>query len=255
MLQHPQPNLQRFIDRLTRRSVLSESEQQAILSLPGHSMEVARNQDFVRLGEQVDHACFVVAGLVGRFDQNSNGARQITALHISGDMPDLHSVVQPTATSALEALSTATILKVPHAALRQLTATYPAIAEALWRDCMVDSMILAQWIVNVGRREAKSRIAHLLCEMAVRYEIDTGEEPIAFELPMTQTHLADATGLTPVHINRSLKALKAVGVTFNHKTVRIAHWEELVAIGDFDSAYLQMDVEPQDCLRATRTSG
>jgi CRP-like cAMP-binding protein len=109
-----------------------------------------------------------VDGLVGRFDQNSLGARQITAFHIAGDMADLHSVVQPKATSALQALSTTTLLQVAHRDLRGIAARYPAIAEALWRDCIVDGAILAQWIVNVGRRDSKTRIAHLLCETAVR---------------------------------------------------------------------------------------
>ncbi len=103
----------------------------------------------------MDHSSYVVAGMIGRFGQNSRGDRQITALHIKGDMADLHSVVQPTATSALRALSTSTILEVPHAKLRHVSGANPAIAEAFWRDCMVDSMVLAQWVVNVGRRDAR----------------------------------------------------------------------------------------------------
>jgi CRP-like cAMP-binding protein len=158
MLRHQESNLQPFLTRLNRRSVLSEHEQQVILALPVRVKQVQPNEDFVELGERVDHSCFVAEGLIGRFDQTTRGGRQITALHIRGDMPDLHSVVQPTATSALQALSTSTLLQVPHAALRAVAAAHPAIAEALWRDCMVDSMILAQWVVNVGRRDARSRV-------------------------------------------------------------------------------------------------
>lgn len=116
MLQATKHNLQRFVDRLTKRSVLTAQEQEAILDLPTEVAQVQSNQDFVSLGEQLDHSCLVVAGYVGRFDQNANGLRQITALHIPGDMADLHSVVQPEATSALQALSTATILRIPHSA-------------------------------------------------------------------------------------------------------------------------------------------
>lgn len=241
-----QTDLQRFLDRLTSRSVLSEEEQRAILSLPRTVRQVRTNEDFVRLGEPVRTSCFVVDGLVGRFDQNSLGARQITALHIPGDMPDLHSVVQSTATSALQALSPTTILRVPHGALRAAAAEYPAIAEALWRDCMVDSMILAQWVVNVGRRDAKSRIAHLLCEMACRYQAEQGLGKVVFNLPMTQAHLADATGLTPVHVNRMLQALREDGVEFRRGTVYISDWHALVAVGDFDAGYLQADLEPEE---------
>lgn len=153
------PDLQRFVDRLTSRSVLSREEQEAILNLPARSEHIQSNRDFVPLGERANHSCLVVAGIVGRFGQNSQGARQITAIHIPGDVPDLHSVVQPEGTSALQALSIATILRIPHSAIREVAARYPAIAEALWRDCMVDASILAQWVVNLGRRDARGRIA------------------------------------------------------------------------------------------------
>ena len=252
MLQRVGPNLSLFLDRLILRSVLSEREQQAILNLPTRTHQVQANRDFVRLDERVDHACFVVAGLVGRFDQNSQGKRQITSLYIAGDMPDLHSVVQPTATSALQALSTTTILKVPHSALRAIGAEFPAIAEALWRDCMVDSMILAQWVVNVGCRDAKTRIAHLLCEMACRSAPLQERKNVSYALPMTQAHLADATGISPVHVNRSLKALASHGVSLRRGTVRIEDWDNLVQVGDFDAAYLQADLRPEERIRVTQ---
>ncbi len=250
MPQQLQPNLQRFLDRLTSRSVLSDEEQQAILNLPTHAAQVQANRDFVRLDEVVDHACLIVEGLVGRFGQNAEGARQITAFHITGDMADLHSVVQPKGTAALQALSTATIARVPHRAIRAIAARYPPIAEALWRDCMVDSSILSQWVVNVGRRDAKTRMAHLLCEMAVRYRATHQSGAVLFHLPLTQTHLADATGLTPVHVNRTLKSLREEGVVFvSSGTVHIMKWEKLARLGDFDPTYLQADIKPEERIR------
>jgi CRP-like cAMP-binding protein len=249
MLQQTSFDLQPFVDRLTSRSVLSEAEQEAILGLPTRAVQAARGQDFVRLGDRVHHACFIVDGLVGRFDENSNGARQITALHISGDMPDLLSVVQPTATSALQALSTTTILQIAHHDLRQVAATHPAIAEAFWRDCMVDAMIMAQWVVNVGRRNAQARIAHLLCEMAVRTKADLTASQVRFDLRMNQENLADATGLTAVHVNRSLMALREIGVTHRSGTVWVEDWKRLVDAGDFDPSYLQTDIEPAERIR------
>ena len=88
-------DLQRFLDCLTRRSVLTEEARQAILDLPTRAEQVRAHEDFVSLGEKVDHTCLVVAGLVGRYGQNAEGDRQITAIHVPGDMADLHSVVQP----------------------------------------------------------------------------------------------------------------------------------------------------------------
>lgn len=244
-------NIQGFLDRLTSRSLLTQEEREAILALPGHAEQVQPNRDFVPLGGKTNHACLIVAGLVGRFGQNSEGGRQITALHIPGDMADLHSVVQPTTASALQALSVATILRIPHAAIRALAARYPAIAEALWRDCMVDASILAQWVVNVGRRDARERIAHLICEMAVR--LRRGDEPqeVVFDFTITQTQLGDATGLTPVHVNRTLQGMRNDGTIewSRGNVVRIPCWETLAAVGDFDRAYLQTNVKPQDRMR------
>jgi CRP-like cAMP-binding protein len=238
-----------FLDRLLSRSVPSRIEQDAILKLPGSTMHLETHRDFVRLGERVDHACFVVAGLVGRFDQNANGDRQITAIHIAGDMPDLHSVVQPTATSALQALTTSTLLRVPHGPLRKIAAQYPAIGEAFWRDTMVDSMMLAQWIVNIGRRDAKSRIAHLLCELAVRLGAEPSDNRLRFRLPLIQSQIADACGLIPVHVNRSLKAIAADGTLVRSRMVIVEDWDRLVEIGDFDPSYLQRDAAPEKRIR------
>lgn len=244
------PDLQRFVDRLTSRSVLTREEQQAILDLPCRSQHVQSNRDFVPLGERVDHACLIVAGIVGRFGQNADGQRQITAMHIPGDMADLHSVVQPKAVSALQALSIATILKVPHAELRAIAADYPAIAEALWRDCMVDASVLSQWVINVGRRDARERIAHLLCEMAIRLHVAPAEGEIVFPFAVTQSQLADATGLTSVHVNRTLQAMRRAGLAdICGKAARIPDWDALVSAGEFDASYLLTDVKPEERLR------
>lgn len=248
-MNHHSSNLQPFLNRLTSRSVLSDRERRRILDLPVRVKQVRSNEDFVTLGERVDHACFVVDGLVGRFGQNAQGERQITALHIAGDMPDLHSMVQPATNWALQALTTTTLLLVPHASLRAAAAAHPAIAEAFWRDCTVDAGILAQWIVNVGRRDAQSRLAHLLCEMAWRYEGPIGRAPVVYDLPMTQSQLADATGLTPVHVNRTLKRLREIGTWHHGRRVRVEDWDALAAIGEFDPGYLQVDLEPEERLR------
>lgn len=239
-LSDPSP-LQPFLDKLVSRSILGPAERQAILDLPGRPAQIQTNRDFVRLGERTDHACFVVAGLVGRFGQNREGSRQITAIHIPSDMVDLHSVVAPDACSALQALSVTTILRVPHEALRATARRYPAIAEAFWRECVVDAAVLAEWVVNVGRRDARSRLAHLLCEIACRTEGLAAKSGSAIPFPATQTHLADMTGLTPVHVNRSLQGLRRERIVdLRARQIHVLDWERMTQIGDFDSDYLRI---------------
>lgn len=250
-------HLHRFLDRLNLRSVLTEEEQQAILNLPCHSIEARAHVDFVRLGERVDHVSLVVSGLVGRFSQDAHGRRQITLIHLPGDIADLHSVVQPLPTSALQALTRATVVAIPHVDIRAAAARYPALAEAFWRDCMTEASVLAEWVLNVGQRDARTKIAHLLCEMAVRTVAPSaGAREVVFNLPVTQDQLADATGLTAVHVNRMLQDLRNDGllVTRGRGVLLIPDWDQLVAVGEFDPAYLSLDTKPEQRLRIVQAS-
>ena len=184
----------------------------------------------------------MVEGLVGRFGQTAAGERQIVALHIPGDMADLHSVVTPLVTAPLQALTASRIVCVPHEAVRELTTRYPAVANALWRDCMVDGAIMAQWLLSIGRRPAQARLAHLLCEMALRYEQIGAKTAEGFELPATQLHIGDALGLTAVHVNRMFRGLKRDGlIDVKGRIVKIIDSDRLAAYCEFDPAYLQLE--------------
>jgi len=232
--------LSAFVQRLIVRSALSEKEVDALLALPGRPERIAAHRDFVRLGDEVDHACLIVDGLAARFAQLQDGSRQSVSLHIAGDMADLYSLMLPRAPSTLHALTDTTILRVPHEALRDLTNEYPGIAAAFWRDCVVDGNVIAQWLVNVGRRDARARLAHLLCEMAVRTS-KSDNPPAVYPLPITQEQLADALGLTSVHVNRTLRLLREEGLArLTRREVHIDDWERLVSAGEFDASYLAL---------------
>jgi CRP-like cAMP-binding protein len=234
--------LQLFVTRLASRSVLTGTEEDALLGLTGEVRQVAAHIDILRLRQHVDHSCLVVDGLVGRFGQNSDGVRQITCLHIAGDMADLPSVVSPKSGWGLSALTNTTLLRIAHADLRRLAAKHSGIAEAFWRDCVADGSIFSEWVVNVGRRDAISRLAHLFCEMAIRCEMAGQGDRHAFPLPMTQADLGDATGLTSVHINRTLRELREQSIV-EHRfgEVTVHDWSRLVAKGDFDAAFMLLD--------------
>ena len=243
---HSRPSgLRLFLDRLLARSVLNSEEQEAILGLRSHAVFAPRNTDIVNYGETVDHACLVADGLVGSFGSGADGRRQITSFFVSGDMVDLHSVVAPKSGHSLQALAPSTILRIRHSDVRALAMRYPAIAEAFWRDCVVDAAIFAQWVVNVGSRDAATRTAHLLCELGIRLErVGIGTRK-RFPLAMTQTHLGDALGLTPVHVNRTLRSLRERALlTLSGTEVIVDDWPRLAEAGDFDDHYLQLDLQP-----------
>lgn len=236
------PAVHLFLERLLRRSALAGAEQDAILALPYEVATYRPNRDFVSQGQLTEHACLVAAGLVGRFAQTASGDRQIIAFHIPGDMADLHSVVAPRAVSPLQALTSATILRFPHGALRAAAFKHPAIAHAFWRDGIVDSGVIAQSVVNLGVRDAAGRMAHLFCEMGIRYEQIREGSRTRYRFPATQNHIADALGLTPIHVNRTLRALREGGlVTMASREVTIHDWDRLTQRAEFDTDYLQLN--------------
>jgi CRP-like cAMP-binding protein len=240
-----QRGLELFLNRLLRRSMLTDAEQRAILALPGEEVAVEANRDFIRMGEQVDHACLILEGLAGRFAQTASGERQIISLQLPGDMADLHSVVAPRTSLPLQALARTRIRRIPHAALIAVTDAFPAIGRAFWRDGIVDQSIGSQALLSLGRRKAAARLAHLYCEIAIRSEPLGFSREEGFVFDATQNHIADMLGLTPVHVNRTLRQLRESKlVEVAGRYVRILDWPALAKLAEFDPTYLQL--EPVD---------
>jgi CRP-like cAMP-binding protein len=204
------------------------------------------HRDIVSPGQHVDSACLVAGGLTGRFDQMLDGQRQVTAYYIPGDMCDLHSIVAPKASWSITAVSPVSILRVPHRELRELCVECPAVALAFWRDGTVDASIFAKWVGNLGRKNAKARIAHIFCEMGVRWEAAGLATRTCFDLYATQEQLADAAGLTAVHVNRTLQEIRGEGLLeFKSGKVNVLDWDALAAEAEFDPSYLMLDGPPQ----------
>ncbi len=236
-----------FLRRLEARSTISAAERDAVLALNGQPQKVDAHRDFVRLGEEVQESCLIVEGLVARFAQLEDGSRQIISLHVPGDMVDLYSLMLPRAPSPLQALTNSTVMKIPHEALRRLAFDYHGLSAAFWRDCVVDGAIIAQWLVNVGRKNARSRIAHLLCEIAVRSFHGGRMKNGGYPFPITQEQIGDALGLTSVHVNRSIRALRDEGVVqMSRQEVTILDWQRLASIAEFDLAYLHLSFSQKD---------
>jgi CRP-like cAMP-binding protein len=120
---------------------------------------------------------------------------------------------------------------------------------------MVDAAILSEWVVNVGRRDAKTRVAHLICEMATRLHATAGVNDFVFDLPVTQIQLAEATAMTAVHVNRTLQGLRADGlIEWHQRVIRVPQWDALVELAEFDPAYLQAQLKPEHRLRIVQAS-
>lgn len=229
-----------WLRRLEMRSPLTDFDRETVMGLPGQVRRYASSRDVVRLGERTHSSCLVVDGIVARFGQTSEGHRQLTALYIPGDMADLHSAVLPVVSAPLQSTVSATIYTVSHDILRRAAERSPTLARAFWRDCVADAQIASEWLLNVGRRGALAKLAHLLCELSCRYGA-IGLPNREFSLNLTQTHIGESLGLTGVHVNRMMRALRDRGLVATEGTVlRILDWHGLVGVGDFDPGYLHL---------------
>lgn len=237
--------LEVMIKRLTRRFDLSPSAIDALLGLSHVVKDFAAGQYILREGEKTLQSSFVVSGFVYRHKVVGDGARQIVAIHLMGDFVDLQHIMLDRADHNIQALTPATLVQFPADALLDLAYRFPEIGKALWLESLIEAATFREAVVNVGRRDARARTAHLLCELATRREA-AGLGPRGnYELPMSQEQIGDALGLTSVHVNRTLKGLEAEGlISRTRRAVTVADWEGLRRAGDFTTHYLHLYDKP-----------
>jgi CRP-like cAMP-binding protein len=234
--------LQPLVEKLGYRVKLSAEDRTAILALPFTLKTVERGQFLVRERELAKYSCVMLAGYSIRSKMTATGDRQIVAIHMKGEMVDLQNSLLEVADHSVQMLTPGKVGMIPREEVIRLTLDRPMIGHAMWIDTLVDASIFREWITNVGRRDARTRVAHLLCEFAVRLRIAGLGQDTHYDLPMTQEQLADATGLTSVHVNRTMKALEKEGLIErpNPRSVWIGDWRKLAEVGDFDTNYLHL---------------
>ena len=230
-----------LVSRLRLHSRLTEVDASALRSIRHRVKRLGQNSQLVREGDRTRECTVLVSGFVHRFRLTEEGRRQIMAVYVPGDPVDFDHLFLPIADDGLQAIRECFIACIRHEDLRDLMARRPAVAEAVTRALLVDASIFREWTVNVGRRDARTRIAHLLCELAARLEAQSFD----FEnvpLPLTQDQIADATGLTAVHVNRTLKALSAERVIQRRGAlVMLPDPDALREVAGFDSRYLHLE--------------
>ena len=230
-----------LLRKLESIETLSDEVRAAILALNGSVKTLVRGEDLVREGDTPAECTVVLSGLLCRHTHLRNGGRQIMSFHIPGDMPDLHSLFIKRMDHNLGAVAATRIMTIPHEVMRKALRAHPRLNDLLWRETLIDAAIFRQWMVRIGRRDAVKRLAHLLCEIMTRMQaVGLGEADVC-NLPMTQTDLGDALGLSNVHVNRSLQELRKRGlVDFQRSSLRIASSEGLKELADFDPLYLHL---------------
>jgi CRP-like cAMP-binding protein len=229
--------------RWSRRSPLSEHDRAAIFSLPFTRKTFGKDAYIVREGEHTTECAVLLQGMAFRQKLLRDGARQIISFHIPSEFVDLQNSLLGIADHSVQSLNRSAFATIPRSALLEVADVRPAIRMAMWIDTLIDSSIFREWVVNVGRRDSRARIAHLLCELVVRLRSVEDRDGDLFDFPVTQEQLADATGLTSVHTNRTLQALRKDGlIQLNGKILTVLDWDGLCELGDFDELYLHHEV-------------
>lgn len=251
-----------MVRKLDHWHPLGDEERAAILDLPYVARDLAPGQFIIWDGDRPQNACLLVSGFAYRHKIAGNGARQILSIHMKGDLIDLQNSLLGVADHNVQMITAGTVAFIPVQAVRDIGFRYPAIGMAMWYETLVEGSIFREWILNVGRRDAFTAIAHLLCEFALRMEVAELGEPTSYELPLTQEQLADAVALTAVHVNRTLMRLEEEGhIRRSKRTIQIDDWQNLAKVADFDPRYLHLargDVAtgvPEGLIRHYRAGG
>jgi CRP-like cAMP-binding protein len=231
---------------LQRHDRISAEEQRILGELPWRIKEFAVRSEIVKAGSQPSDCCMILEGFAARAQYLGDGKRQLTALHIPGDFVDLHSFTLKTMDHSVMALNRCLIALVGHEAIGRVTEVSPHLTRLFWMSTNVDAAIQRAWIVRLGQLSSEGHMAHLLCEIYLRLKaVDLASE-WSFELPITQTELADFMGRSTVHVNRTLQALRTRRlVSWDKARVQILNWERLQKVASFDATYLNLVRKPR----------
>jgi len=237
----------RFVAKLRGFADLSSAAIEALERATALPMKYRARQDIIREGDSTGPVFVVIDGWACRYKILPAGTRQITAFLMPGDACDLHVGMLEQMDHSIQALVPTTVAAIPRGLMDRLMADHPAIARAMYIAQLIDEATLRAWIVSMGRRSSTDRVAHLLCELYVRARRQGLIGEGMFELPLSQIVLADALGMTPVHINRVLRDLRESGtLTLSRGRIAVIDTIKLVQIAGFDENYLHRRLAPLD---------
>lgn len=230
-----------LIRRMETISLLDDHEKAALRALPVREAEYRADEDIICEGDRPLRTFFILEGMTCAHKMASETRRQIVSLHMPGDAPDLQSLHLGRLDMSISTLTASRIGFIQHATLRDLCRQFPRVGDALWRQTLADASIFREWITSIGQRPAASRIAHLFCELFVKAKAIGIVERSTIAMPLTQTELGEALGLSTVHVNRSLQDLRARGLLqLRDGALTVLDWHGLARTGQFTPDYLHL---------------
>ncbi|TXN54054.1 Crp/Fnr family transcriptional regulator [Methylobacterium sp. WL2] len=236
-----------LIMKLEYGARLTNEDRAVLQDLTRRTRRVARRMDISPEGERPENVHLVVEGFACRYKTLNDGRRQIMAFLVPGDFCDLHVAILGEMDHSIGTSWGCTIVDIPRSVIEHLTAHRPRITRALWWATLVDEGTLRAWLVNMGQREADQQMAHLVCELLVRLRVVGLVNEDSFEFPMTQYDLADALGISGVHVNRVLQDLRGRGLLeWRSKRLCIPNTARLMDFAEFNPKYLHLNPRDDD---------
>lgn len=239
---HPAAHLPNpFVRKLEGFAALSAADRALLEQISAEPRTVAPHTDLAREGDKPEGVFLIMEGMAFRHKLRASGSRQIMAYLLPGDLCDLDVALLDAMDHTISTLSACKVVRIAPETVSRILEHHPAIARALRKSTLVDEATLREWLVNVGRRSAPERLAHLFCELLVRWQAIGRGDQSSYELPLTQIDLADTTGLTGVHVNRTLQDLRRRGlIELKGGRLTILDLPRLRALAEFKSNYLHL---------------
>lgn len=228
-----------FVRKLNGLSDLGPLDVAAIEVATARARKYNARQDLIREGDEPGPVFVLLDGWACRYKILPSGTRQIMAFLMPGDACDLHISMLTEMDHGIQAITPARVATISRHDMTTMLNEFPAVARAMYIAQLVDEGIMRAWIVSMGRRSSIERVAHLVCELYLRMRNIGMKTDGNFALPLSQIILADALGMTPVHINRVLKELRIAGaMALSRGHLEIIDPTKLAQIAGFDENYL-----------------
>jgi CRP-like cAMP-binding protein len=227
-----------------RRDQLTDGDLTALEQVAGPVSALGPRSMLIREGDPVSQSTYLVDGFMCRYKDDREGQRQLVAVHVAGDFVDLHAYPLKRLDHDVATLTACHIVQIPHSRLDDIMAQRPAMSKLLWFSTLLDAAMHREWIFRLGRLDAVQRLGHFLCEVEIKLRIVGLSDGQHYLLPMTQADLAEACGLTPVHVNRMLRELRERGIlAMRGNMIDILDRPALYRLSEFDPAYLFIDAD------------
>lgn len=229
-----------MVRQIGRYAELSNRDRSALDELPFAIRTMDAGCYLAREGDPVREHVVLLSGYTQRHKLARSGGRQIVAIQIPGEAISCSGLFFDRSDHSTQTLTSVTAAAIPRDLFRELVLTRRAIGEAILRMTLVEGSIANEWLLNMGRRPAKTRVAHLLCELAARLDAAGLTDGSCYDIPLTQEQLGDALGLTAVHVNRMLRQLEEDGLVLRDgRRMRFPDRQRLAREAEFSLGYLR----------------